>query len=209
MTLLPSSSRRVLESLQTTAGNRLELASTTYFRAQQQQRRQLPILFRYPRYRNWMLFSAEASGHKVPGVKVNKQSPPSHTPSSPLTPSLMFNWKTRNLFHGIPDLRDPDTCRQINTHTNKQKHPSVISIWAYRGVLLLVPACDETVLSLHLLHPLFTDLLENRTKTGWRQRKATVFDKVTAIQLSNAKQKKCISCWLITQCGVDQVNIQK
>lgn len=40
---------------------------------------------------------------------------------------------------------------------------------AYCGVLLVVPARDEAVLSLHLLHPVFIDLL------GSEDHNATVF----------------------------------
>lgn len=33
----------------------------------------------------------------------------------------------------------------------------------HRGVLLVIPAQDEAVLSLHLLHPVFSDLMEQIT----------------------------------------------
>lgn len=39
----------------------------------------------------------------------------------------------------------------------------VLPGWTHRGVLLVIPAQDEAVLSLHLLHPVFSDLMEQIT----------------------------------------------
>lgn len=39
----------------------------------------------------------------------------------------------------------------------------VLPGWTHRGVLLVIPAQDEAVLSLHLLHLVFSDLMEQIT----------------------------------------------
>lgn len=56
--------------------------------------------------------------------------------------------------------------------------------WAHRGVLLLIPAQDEAVLPLHLLHPVFTDLLEYITSQHVR---------LTNIYLSNQARKNILN----------------
>lgn len=59
--------------------------------------------------------------------------------------------------------------------------------WAgrtHRGVLLLIPAQDEAVLPLHLLHPVFTDLLEYITSQHVR---------LTNIYLPNQAQKNILN----------------
>lgn len=39
----------------------------------------------------------------------------------------------------------------------------VVAGWTHRSVLLVIPAQDEAVLSLHLLHSVFSDLMEQNT----------------------------------------------
>lgn len=132
-------------------------------------------------YLNQMFFSpAEASRHKVPAVKVNRHKAlffPPHPPAPasstfPLTPfhphSFLFFTRKQELCSNKSLIRAaPDASRLINTRTNETPvcdfHLGFC--WpAYRGVLLVVPACDEAVLSLHLLHPLFIDLSKKHHK---------------------------------------------
>lgn len=71
----------------------------------------------------------------------------------------------------------------INTNTLNQQWWFLFWGWAgrtHRGVLLLIPAQDEAVLPLHLLHPVFTDLLEYITSQHVG---------LTNIYLSNRAQK--------------------
>lgn len=133
-----------------------------------------------------MFFSSEAPRHKVPAVKVNRNKalfsltrlllpPPPPPPSPHFTAS-----PPRHPLHFCPEKQEtrsnetliwegPDAHGQINTHTQTNRTPVGAFHFgsagsAYRGVLLLVPARDEAILPLHLLHPVFIDLLEKTSQ---------------------------------------------
>lgn len=127
-------------------GSRVELARTTYFRFQQQRRH--AIWFFFPPV-IWIecFFSAEASRHKVPGVKVNRNtalfSPHPPAPAScafPINPFICARKKQETCSIASLIWEALIQCGQINTHTKKTQtqHPSAISIWVLRAGLTVV-----------------------------------------------------------------------
>lgn len=97
-------------------------------------------------YLNQMFFSAEASRHKVPAVKVNRNKALFPHPPAPASPFISAR-KTGNLFKRIPHLRVPDARGQIIAHTHwtpicdfhsgSAGRPTVVSFLSFQRVMKL------------------------------------------------------------------------
>lgn len=95
-----------------------------------------------------MFFSAEASRHKVPAVKVNRNKALFPHPPAPASPFISAR-KTGKLFKRIPHFRVPDARRQINAHTHTHwtpicdfhsgsaGRPTVVSFLSFQRVMKL------------------------------------------------------------------------
>lgn len=141
------------------------------------------------------------------GIKVNKRAvlPPCpfsfHHPPTRFPPSLIYS--------GRKTQQKRNTWRLLGSEVRQtERHlvfpAEVLAGWAHRGVLLVIPAKNEAVLSLHLLYSVFSDLKEpitwpktldkdelNRPKRLWVLGKSSLFKLLGKVFKEACVRSKC------------------